>query len=185
MIRIEAITSIAITSGKDSRVTYWFGQERDSTKAVPSKRSVDSEYAEQPSICRPKYSRTPMSAQPVALTQLILTSENKLLSRLKTNPTSPWHTHHILLKLGFKKIGLMAYNTKSSQIVVVKHCQISRLTQARLSQLAISHDRFVRVQDFYEFDSNLYVIQECMEVSLSEVIACPVDLDETHIYPWR
>jgi hypothetical protein len=122
-------------------------------------------------ISRPKF---PQPHMPVALKSI--PEEHTFAPRIG----KPWNFYHGFLRIELGGPATLAYRKRPDrQVFAIK--QIEGTYSDIQGLLENSHKNIIRCYDTYAQPDCFFLVEECMDVSLLEVVACPWDLEEEQI----
>lgn len=121
--------------------------------------------------------KLPQPHMPVALKPLKpVLEEHTLVPRMG----KPWKFYHGFLHIELGGPAMLVYwNKPDRQVFAIK--QLKGTYDDIRGLLEDSHKNIVRCYDTYALPDSFFLIEECMDVSLMEVIACPWDIEEEQI----
>ncbi|KAF8545273.1 hypothetical protein BDD12DRAFT_800354 [Trichophaea hybrida] len=99
----------------------------------------------------------------------------------ETIQANPWADYRRVMKVELGGEVTLASKTPYGLVYAIQELKGNRRDLDSLLQLQVSDPNTIRVHERYYFDDKTFLIQECMDASLSEVIACPWNLKETQV----
>lgn len=123
---------------------------------------------------------SPINKPSITRICLAPTSQDLVLSPRMPVAGKPWKFYHGFLGIELGGPATLAHRKNSDrQIVAIKSLkgEIGKI-QALVEN---THKNIIQCHDIYFVPGSFFLIEECMDVTLSEVVACPWDLEEEQI----
>ncbi|KAI9886473.1 MAG: hypothetical protein M1823_001723 [Watsoniomyces obsoletus] len=175
-----------MASNGEKRSTVWFSEDEEINRHP--KRKLDDTHDTHDThdtslMPRPKCIRTPLAGND----DLALPNDRRLhddrvnewcVEHAQSHPNLVYQTK---LGLGPRNTAQLAFHRETSKVVIIKACSTQDFGRARQDLIISQHEHLVGMVALHHDKDIVYIIQEFMDVTLSQVIGGLETLDDHQV----